>query len=531
MLSENVMQSLPLVAAVLGNRYGVEVSIGGNEASTNGREIRLPSLPVNCDATVMGLVRGYIDHESAHVRETDFEAIKGAQLTPLERHIMNSIEDWRVENKLTAVFPGCRGNVKWLIRYFFGSDYKNKGGTITTLLPDWVLLTVRGWDESSAALARDQVEALIDVRFPGLLGKLKTVMQEVRDHCSSTAESISYAKKIVAIVTKQKTATCAISPQYLQGENGRQQVAQVDLDGVVKPGEKQPDSIGELTGLLGASQEELPKTFGDILSEKLTSSIRLNPKRDKLIKVAKVGTKTFTAFPLEDQPEIRKAESALRIRIQCLLQARAIKNERIGRQGRLEPRRLSRMKCGDLKIFRSGVKKEGMNTAVHLLLDCSGSMRKKMQLTTKVCGALVKALDSVEGINVGVTAFPARTDDQSGEWNGVYPVVVHGANAHSEFSTSARGGTPMGEAIWWVLQKMVLITEDRKIVLIITDGYPDSKENVRAALKAGKELGCEIYGLGVEFSGITDLFQADSCYVEDISELPPAIFQLLKNKL
>ena len=40
-----VMQSLPLVAAVLGNKYGVTVNIGGKDASTNGRTINLPSLP------------------------------------------------------------------------------------------------------------------------------------------------------------------------------------------------------------------------------------------------------------------------------------------------------------------------------------------------------------------------------------------------------------------------------------------------------------------------------------------------------
>ena len=127
-----IMQSLPLVAAVLGNKYGVQVTIGGSKAFTDGSTINLPSLPLDCDETLIGLARGYIDHESAHIRETNFESLKNAQLTPLEMHIWNCIEDWRVENKLAEIFPGCRGNFDWLIRHFFSSETEDRGGHLLT---------------------------------------------------------------------------------------------------------------------------------------------------------------------------------------------------------------------------------------------------------------------------------------------------------------------------------------------------------------------------------------------------------------
>ncbi len=43
-----IMQSLPLVAAVLGNKYGVRVTIGGSKAFTDGTVINLPTLPLEC---------------------------------------------------------------------------------------------------------------------------------------------------------------------------------------------------------------------------------------------------------------------------------------------------------------------------------------------------------------------------------------------------------------------------------------------------------------------------------------------------
>lgn len=94
---KHIIKSLPLLASVLGRKYGVQVRIGGDNAFTNGNVIQLPSLSLDCNETLLGLVRGLIDHESAHIRDTDFDALKAANLTPLEKHIWNTIEDWRLK--------------------------------------------------------------------------------------------------------------------------------------------------------------------------------------------------------------------------------------------------------------------------------------------------------------------------------------------------------------------------------------------------------------------------------------------------
>ncbi|UDQ98417.1 hypothetical protein AAEX28_15760 [Lentisphaerota bacterium WC36G] len=50
------------MGGVLGKRYGVEVTIGGKNAYTDGKRINLPSLPVECDKVLMHLIRGLLDH-------------------------------------------------------------------------------------------------------------------------------------------------------------------------------------------------------------------------------------------------------------------------------------------------------------------------------------------------------------------------------------------------------------------------------------------------------------------------------------
>ena len=525
-----IMQSLPLVAAVLGNKYGVQVTIGGSRAFTDGSTIHLPSLPLDCDDTLVGLARGYIDHESAHIRETDFVALKNAQLTPLEMHIWNCIEDWRVENRLAAIFPGCRGNFTWLIRHFFRPESEARGGPTLNLIPDWILLTVRCWDVREVAAARDCIGAVIENRYPGLIESLEYVLQEVRTQCLTTVDSITYAKKIVFLLKNISKGNQRSDPSKEPDGAGKGSYESKEGD-LQAHHEGHNDTHDELEKLLSAGEHDLPKAMGENLSESLVQSVASGDKGVPELQIASVGHKDFRPFPFEEQKKITRAESALKTRLQSLLQASQLKQGRIGRKGQIQGNRLSRVLTGNPRLFICHEERKAMNTAVHILMDCSGSMRKRMELTSASCFALAKALGSIQGINVGVTAFPANIHDESSVIAGVYPVVVHGDPVHSEFSTNASGGTPMGEAIWWVLQKMVLLKEARKIILVITDGFADCKANVTASVNAGQSTGIEFYGIGIDFNSITTLFPGHSCSVTDLSELAPGIFKLMKNAL
>lgn len=79
---KDIMDCLPLLASVLGNQYGVTVEIGGSEAYTDGKTIHLPALPLDSEPELITMIKGYTDHESAHIRETDFEILRKANLTP-----------------------------------------------------------------------------------------------------------------------------------------------------------------------------------------------------------------------------------------------------------------------------------------------------------------------------------------------------------------------------------------------------------------------------------------------------------------
>ncbi len=531
MYNKLIMRSLPLVAAVLGNKYSVKVSIGGTEAFTDGNTIHLPGLPMDSDEQLIGLARGFLDHEASHIRYTDFPVVQKANLTPLEMNIWNCIEDWRVEEKLASVFPGCRGNFHWLIRHMFGGSIIDDRSPPVKLIPDWILLTVRSWHAPDLSGPRDQAEAIIESRYPGLTGKIKSILQEVRSNCGTTGDSILYAKKIVELIKSYaKENTASQPPPNKDHRSAGNENKDVPVQRPWGDKDQGSDFKHQLKKLINAGADDLPKGMGEILQEHLAKNVSSN-SQDK-IRVAVVGSRYFKSLDTAKSPELMKSTTALKTRLQSMLQSVLLKRSRISRRGRLDTRQLHKVAVSDPRMFIKAEEKQGFNTAVHILIDCSGSMRRRMELTSQVCYALAKALDSINGINVGVTAFPADRPVVNGRENtditAIHPVVRHGERIHTRFHTRASGCTPMGESVWWVLQEMLPLTESRKIILILTDGDPDNLSNTIEAIGLGRKLGFELYGIGIKTGSIKSILPHSSCNIQDLSGLAPAMFGIMK---
>ena len=179
--NKDVLNCLPLLASVLGKQYGVQVSIGGTKACTNGKVIMLPSLPLDSDAELLATVRGFLDHEAAHVRHTDFASLDAAHLDNVTHHFLNSIEDWRVENRLATLYPGCRQNLRWLIRKHFVEGDAGAGSDDPALaVLNYVLLSVRAWDVPEVEPKSQVCKEVIQQDFPGLLERMDGILHRVQ---------------------------------------------------------------------------------------------------------------------------------------------------------------------------------------------------------------------------------------------------------------------------------------------------------------------------------------------------------------
>jgi Mg-chelatase subunit ChlD len=173
----------------------------------------------------------------------------------------------------------------------------------------------------------------------------------------------------------------------------------------------------------------------------------------------------------------------------------------------------------------------GINTAVHLLVDASGSMTRLIDLASITTYSLCKSLLEVPDINAAVTAFPGKSEKGFNPlddiWATVSPIIRHGETIHQRFQLKAAGTTPMAEALWWIIQQMAILRENRKIIFIVTDGEPDSPVETQAAIKEAKRIGIEIYGLGLGSQSIADLLPGKAVVINNTMDLPRKLFQLL----
>ena len=82
--------------------------------------------------------------------------------------------------------------------------------------------------------------------------------------------------------------------------------------------------------------------------------------------------------------------------------------------------------------------------------------------------------------------------------------------------------------MWWVMQDMLSLSEKRKLILVVTDGEPDSLDCAHQAIAQGERAGFEIYGIGITSPGINVLLPGRNNVVNSMAELAPAMFALLE---
>lgn len=112
MKNRTLHNAFPIVAAAIGNRFGIKVSVGGNQAYTDGRSIQLPAYEGD-DPDYQDVAWGLLAHEAAHIRYSDFSLRYGHSV--LRRRLCGAIEDVRIEYELAKDFPGTSLTIRTVI--------------------------------------------------------------------------------------------------------------------------------------------------------------------------------------------------------------------------------------------------------------------------------------------------------------------------------------------------------------------------------------------------------------------------------
>ena len=520
-------KALPLVASMLGDKLGVKVVIGSSDtACTNGDTIYLPPLPVDEEGVLYPLANGFIDHEAAHIRHTNLDVLKGKKLTPVEKHLWNAIEDWRVEHEIIKRYPGCHEHFIWLIRHFFLKDTEtetageNDSPAFSVL--NYVLLTLRSWDVPELFYRCEQKADIMEKHWPGLRSSIDAIMQDIPVRCRSTQDSLDFAQKILQLIEQEaqeeqkSTESPVLSPSINAQDNSERTQQEPQTEG-----EQQP-----LQELLQATEEELPTSMDKQIADMISG--QCSPKQHKGMSVAVEGKLTTTELPENLIMEAQTISRALRTKLQGLLQSQILRRSSPSRHGKLSGHGLYRIAVHNPRLFLKNESVTGIDTAVHILLDISGSMTSRIELAGAACYSVALALAAIPGISVGVSAFPADYEDDVAAT--VYPLLRHGKRITNSFAVEAHGSTPMTEALWYVLERLSTRHEKSKVILVVTDGYHDDPDTAKETIIVAQYLGIEVLGIGIDAPIIGSIIPISET-ITDIHELTSTMFRLLQQTL
>jgi nitric oxide reductase activation protein len=185
----------------------------------------------------------------------------------------------------------------------------------------------------------------------------------------------------------------------------------------------------------------------------------------------------------------------------------------------------------DIRVFVDNQQRKAENTAIALLIDASGSMAEHIDLAVHAAYVVAKCLQNLKGIATTVAAFPYGDDE--------HVLEVKSFNLPPVFDrfgqVYANNNTPTAEVVMWGIQRLFPRKEERKIMIIFTDGRPNSYTSAQRAVKKAMELGIEVYVIALNDStkGKNKGFIDENLIspIARIEDLGSAIINLLRSAL
>jgi cobaltochelatase CobT len=587
MRDNTLHHAFPIVAAAIGNRFGIQVKVGGDHAYTDGKLIQLPAYNGN-DPDYQDYAWGLLAHEAAHLRYSDFTLVYGPSV--LRRRLCGAIEDVRIEYELAKDFPGTRLTLRTVIEKMIASGgfaAANQDDHPANVLYGYVLKSLRARVLGQTALNPlvEISEQVLKSLFPaGAVIRLKGLLSEVPDSLTSETDCLYLADRILTLIEQecensvqedtqqqQTQSTQEDSDIEASGSKGdiesdddhdRSGTNADDIDssaGSSGPNEAtdRDDSAGndflpsqmadkELAGqedgpdypsLMATLQLVSDADFDRDVFDVVKSALALDD-RDAPETVMPVGLKPLgnAAAGLSLLNQVQSESVKIRAALQGWVQSQSLaRSHPVGRGRRVIGRKLPQLALGDPRVFARRVVKPAPNTAIHLLLDKSDSMDEpvwgdknqsvtnRLSIALEASMALALAFEGIAGVNPGMTAFPGR-DDTS-----VFRLLEHGerVRAHSAaFSLRAGGTTPMTEAVWFAAAALLRCREPRKVLLVMTDGQPNDILSTLEILQRCRNSGIETVGVGLGLD-VSHLFPV-AIMINELRELRTQLFALSK---
>ena len=582
-----LQKALPIVGSALGRKMGVRVEVAGHRACTDGESIWLPAFDPQRPEQEK-LAWGYLSHEAAHVRYTNF--FLDYEGSALRRRLTNLLEDIRIEKAISREYPGAAFSLAGVVHQLVTEgrlSAPDKSDPPVKVLNDALLVILRSEVLGQKALKQEASKAreVMKACFPKqLLDSLNGLLKQVPD-LNSTREALTLADQIIALFqnlsnensdSKESGEEGSDKPENLleEQETNSQQPEpqnQEDKTDSVSGGEQESDSEeGEddnpehscgssnqnasdngdasdkaedlllqkesLKQILESTDQDWPDDLFETVAGDLESwsceqssglsAITTTPGLD-----AVVTTDEDKQAAKDLLWKVQSESTRLAAQLTGLVQAKTLTRDRTGKRGiRIDGKRLHRIALDDGRLFKRRAESITINATVHISLDISSSMTVRMPLAREAVLALVYALKQINGVTVSASAYPGAREDR------VFPIVTGQESTQKVAETlvalDSHDSTPMATGLWHAVHQICQAKAERRLILMITDGAPDCdhQDAVVDLISRCQQSGIDVVGLGINVPLVKELFPK-SLMIDQLGQLKASLFKLAKNWL
>jgi len=478
--------SFLMTASNYAKQFGITLRIQGREAFTNGQIINIPRIDFT-DAVSVSAAYAYLAHEAAHIKYTDFGVMP--QGGSLKKDLINILEDTRIEKLIGREYVGvyenlCRLNRFHLTEHIHDLSLLRKKKTLfLCVVMDYSITLMQKYEHARG------IAAAVLRHARSLLGRELTadicrILQEMPT-VNSTVDVIGIANRLVDLVENWN--------EYGSAKEDSD-CAAIDTDGSTTDAELDTRSVGDIA----------PFDVGSICKELMKPAPEQGSREDLGIMDIK---RCVPGAESVETPAINNLSRMLHRYIQTYVTTM----QDAGTSGqRLNIKKAVKIPCGEDRIFKAKHLDLDHDTHVSILVDASGSMQaldggeeSRLTLANKCAYMMVRALSGISNVTRDCYYFPGMQTEVD-EAVSICDRLTAGTG--KIFAQSPRGSTPLAQALWAAMRHMRISPKNRNIILIITDGVPDSITQAKAALRQAKDLGIECYGLCIKTNFLHDLF-------------------------
>lgn len=549
-MNHPLKNALPIVAAAYGEKFGVKVLIQGQDAFTDGERIVIPTANPD-DPHYQQIAWGYLAHEAAHIRHTNFDMVQKASSKPIRKALLNIIEDVRIENELAKDYPGTRRSISQVIEYMVDTQQMCVPEQLepASNLQAWLLFRLRCHFLGQKALTPlyQAVDERVRQLFPAAAMSRLSAMLTAVPSLASTGEVLKLVDAIVAMLEEESRppqdesdadsgndiGQDASNDSNSSSDSQTPEAASSAMGDAAETGDSDnSDQADNLRQALEASAAQFePDTFAkvaEVLSEQAEGHQGVTPLSLPQAEQAMLGDEAILTLSASESAQIRA-------RLRGMVQSSQDNRNHAKRHGlRVATHRLAASQAGESRLFIQRQPRIAPNAAVHLLVDISGSMgkpigegnRKYFHVANEAALALAMALEGIPGVVPAVSYFPGIHQEVS---IALLPKqsVRHRAAC---FDQKPRGCTPMAQAMWFAANSLLAQKQKRKLMIVLTDGDPDDWAATHDIVDRCRRSGFELLGIGIQTRSVEKFFP-QSIVINDVKDLKRELFEVTQQLL